>query len=58
MIDIDRVVEKFMLFSIIGSITAFILFGVGIVPLVVVWLIFGLLVIVGGSWIMEDIRDQ
>lgn len=55
-VDTDQVMGKFMLFTIIGSILVFIWYGVGNAPLIVVWLLGGMLVLVSACWIMEDFQ--
>ena len=58
MIDLDKVMGKFMWLSIIGGIIGFVIFGTAIAPLMPIWLLGGALLIVISVWIINDVNAK
>lgn len=57
-IDLDRIMGRFMLLIIIGSIIGFVLFGTAIAPLLPIVMLGGALLIVITVWIINDIHRE
>jgi hypothetical protein len=56
-IDLDRIMGRFMLLIVIGSIIGFALFGTAIAPLIPIVMLGGALLIVITVWIINDVPE-